>query len=226
AQIDPARRELIQLGYNQPLEGKAPISGYLFYYKNMPEFVRSNLTLRLAVAPVYVDSELGIAHALGPNTDLGLGIAGGGFADSYYEIRDGKYLKGESFVGHDGEGSVSVYHLFNPGARIPLYGVARVAAHYSVFTEDSSTDDTFEIPDSQLIGRVRAGLRWGGREPLMRPELAMELSLWYEGEFRSQPGDYGFNHDRPLNQEAHLFWGRAMLAYTFPEWKNTFTVNL
>ena len=86
-QIDPARRELIQLGYNQAFEGRAPISGYAFYYNNAPYFHSTNLALRLAVAPVYLDSELGIRSVLGPNTDLGLGLAGGGFADTYSEIR-------------------------------------------------------------------------------------------------------------------------------------------
>src|SRR5437764_14714350 len=83
AQIDPSKRELIQLGYNLPLEGSGPINAYAFYYLNLPQFVHTNLTLRLAVAPVYMDSELGFARALGEYTDLGVGLAGGGFADTY-----------------------------------------------------------------------------------------------------------------------------------------------
>src|ERR1041385_4805846 len=82
AQIDPNKRELIQLGYNLPLEGSGPLNAYAFYYLNVPHFVRTNLTVRLAVAPVYLDSELGISQALGPNTDVGLGLAGGGFGPS------------------------------------------------------------------------------------------------------------------------------------------------
>src|SRR5690349_1331864 len=86
AQIDPQRRELIQLGYNQPLEGRGPLAAYGFYYLNKPQFLqRTNLTLRLAVAPVYIDSEFGISQALSPRTDVGFGLAGGGFADSYSE---------------------------------------------------------------------------------------------------------------------------------------------
>ncbi len=88
-QIDPFKRELIEVGYNAALEGHAPLSAYAFYYRNQPDFLRTNLTLRLAVAPTYLDSELGIRHALGENTDLGIGVAGGGFADSYLEIRPG-----------------------------------------------------------------------------------------------------------------------------------------
>src|SRR5262245_20046760 len=86
AQIDPVRRELIQLGYTQPLQGRGPLAAYGFYYLNKPQFLhRTNLTLRLAVAPVYLDSELGVARVLSPSTDVGFGIAGGGFADSYSE---------------------------------------------------------------------------------------------------------------------------------------------
>src|SRR5436190_15617094 len=87
AQIDPTRRELIQLGFNAPLIGHGPPAAYGYYFLNKPNaFAQSNLTLRLAVAPVYLDSELGISHALGDNTDLGVGFGGGGFADTYYEV--------------------------------------------------------------------------------------------------------------------------------------------
>src|SRR5688572_20180690 len=141
AQIDPAKRELIQLGYNQPLEGRAPISAYAFYYLNLPHFYRTNLTLRLAVAPLYMDSELGIAQAIGPRTDLGIGLAGGGFADGYNEIRGGRYLEGESFSGHGGGISANLYHLFNPTQLIPLNGVMRIEAHYSTYIRDGDTDD-------------------------------------------------------------------------------------
>ena len=71
AQIDPTKRELIQLGYNQPFQGLGPLAAYGFYYLNKPNyFDHTNLTLRLAVAPVYMDSELGISKVFGPNTDV------------------------------------------------------------------------------------------------------------------------------------------------------------
>src|SRR5580700_7824999 len=109
AQIDPVQRDLIQFGYNQAFEGHQPLGAYAFYYHNQPDFLRTNMTLRLAVAPVYLDSEVGFSGILGPNTDLGLGLAGGGFADGYSEIRDGKYYPGESFDGHAVEFSASLY---------------------------------------------------------------------------------------------------------------------
>ena len=111
AQIDPEKRRLFQLGYNQPLQGRGPLSGYAFYYFNQPGFIQTNLTLRLAIAPVYVDSELGIREALSPHTDLAVGLAGGGFADTYTEIRGGKYWREESFTGNGAEAGAIVTGL-------------------------------------------------------------------------------------------------------------------
>src|SRR5438105_9532288 len=45
SQIDPEERHLIQLGYNQSVEGHGPIAGYGFYYHNQPHFLTTNLTL-------------------------------------------------------------------------------------------------------------------------------------------------------------------------------------
>ena len=225
-QIDPAKRELIQLGYNQPLEGRAPISAYAFYYLNLPHFYRTNLTLRLAVAPLYMDSEVGIAQAIGPRTDLGIGLAGGGFADGYNEIRGGRYLEGESFSGHGGGVSANLYHLFNPAQRIPLNGVMRIEAHYSTYIRDGDTDDNFELPNDKGSINLRSGLRWGGREPLMLPDVAMELSIWQESQFRANSGFYGFNDDRRIQISSHLFWARGLLTYTLPKLQHSFTVNL
>ena len=225
AQIDPVKRDLIQFGYNQPTEGRAPLAGYAFYYHNEPGFLRTNLTLRMEVAPTYLDSELGFAHALGPNTDLGIGLAGGGFADSYNEIRGGKWIEGESFDGHGGELSASVYHLFNPAQEIPLNLVVRGTAHYSVFARNE-TAANFQLPADGADFAFRTGLRYGGIEPTLFPELAMELSVWYEGQFRTDAGGYGFNDDRQLEPDTHLFWGSAALSYTLPQSKQNFFVRV
>jgi len=226
AQIDPSKRELIQLGYVQPLEGSGPLSGYAFYYLNVPNFVHTNLTLRLAVAPVYLDSEVGLSHLLGPNTDLGIGIAGGGFADTYSEVRRGKYIRAESFTGHGGGGSISLYHLFNPGERIPLNGVLRAEAHSSFYERDNKTDPNFVLPHDRTAFNIRSGIRWGGKEPLVLSPFAMEVSAWYEGQIRTSSGDYGFDGDRKVQQMSHLFWARALLGYTFPNWKHNINVSL
>jgi len=226
AQIDPVQRDLIQIGYNQPAEGHAPFAGYAFYYHNQPDFLRTNLTLRLALAPVYLDSELGFVNGFGPNTDFALGLAGGGFADSYDEIRSGTFYPGESFDGHSAEISASIYHLFNPADEVPLNFILRGTAHYSVYAANDGTAPGFQLPDDHGTFSVRTGLRWGGVEPTLFPPLAMELSVWYEGQLRTDIGTYGFNGDRKLKQQSHLFWAEAALAYTLPESQQNFYVRL
>jgi len=231
AQLDPVKRELIQVGYNQPIVGQAPLAGYAFYYYNQPGFLNTNLTLRLAIAPVYLDSELGIRNVLGTNTDVGIGLAGGAYADSYFEVQQGKYLASQSFDGYGGILSGSVYHLFNPGQLIPLNGVLRGEAHYASYARTGDTDPNFTIPQDLTTFNVRTGLRLGGMEPLMNPDVAMELSIWYEGQFRENYGYYGFPvggtlGDRQVEAASHLFWGRALFAYTLPKSKQNFLVSL
>lgn len=224
AQIDPEHRQLVHLGYNQPLEGRGPIAGYAYYYHNEPHFVRENLTLRAAVAPTYLDSELGIANALSPQTDLGIGVAGGGFADNYSEVRQGNLRQDESFTGYGGQTSLSIYHTFNPlpegrtpaaVSEIPLQAVLRNTLRYSTYETSSKTASDFAVPDDKVAYHLRAGLRWGGREPLIEPRAAGELSAWYEGQFRTDAQKFGFDRDREIEAQTHLFWCRALAAYTF-----------
>ena len=226
AQIDPVQRDLIQFGYNSVLEGHQPLAAYAYYYHNQPDFLRTNLTLRLALAPVYLDSELGFVGALGPNTDLGLGFAGGGFADDYNEIRGGQFYPTESFEGDGAEMSASLYHLFNPGDLIPLNFMLRGTAHYAFYSGNDNTAPNFQTPADHGDFSVRTGFRWGGVEPTLFPALAMELSVWYEGHLRGNSGNYGFNGDRQLNEQSHLFWTEAALAYTLPQSQQSFYVRL
>ena len=72
AQIDPVKRDLIQFGYNQPTEGKAPLAAYAYYYHNQPDFLRTNLTLRLALPlGVMVFSLLAMAWWVGRHPHQG-----------------------------------------------------------------------------------------------------------------------------------------------------------
>ena len=232
-QIDPIKRELVQIGYNAALQGHAPLSGYAFYYMNNPNFLQTNLALRLAIAPTYMDSELGIREVLSPQTDFGIGLAGGGFADSYAEVRQGRFRPDESFVGYGAEGSLNLYHLVNPGGKIPLNAVLRGIVHYSTYDDSKDTDDDFTVPDSEVTFRVRTGLRWGGREPTLFPSLAMELAIWYQGEFRSDNQVYGRlglpesdpRGPREIESQSHTFWGQAYLAYMTPR-SNSFYLSL
>lgn len=223
-QVDPEHRQLVQVGYNQPVQGKAPFAGYAFYYHNEPGFIRTNWTLRAAVAPVYADMELAFRGVGTPATDVAVGIAGGGFADSYAEIRQGRWLREESFLGHAGEANVSVYHRFNPLpagrepaslGEVPLQGVLRGSYRKSLFERDGKTGDGFELPEDVGVASVRAGVRWGGREPLMTPDFAVELSAWYQGSWRFDSGRYGYAMDRNVEEAVHQFWGRALVGWTF-----------
>src|SRR5450432_1437454 len=99
AQIDPEHRNLLELGYDQPLAGQGPQGVYAYYYYNNPDFFKTNTALRLAIAPAYVDGEVGFKHLLSPTTDVGLGFNGGMFGANYYEVRQGDYVKSESFNG-------------------------------------------------------------------------------------------------------------------------------
>lgn len=225
SQIDPVQRDLVQIGYNAALQGHPPISAYAFYYHNTPEFLRTNLALRIAVAPTYIDSELGVREALGPRTDLGIGAAGGGFADSYAEIRQGTYLPAESFVGHGAQLSLSAYHRFNPEAMIPLHGIVRTSARASFYNDSDSTDPDFVLPDNRGTFALRSGVRWGGREPTLYPSLAMTVSAWYEGQYRTSHGVYGYD-DREVEPASHLIWAEAGLVYTTDDRRHNFEVTL
>jgi len=38
----------------------------------------------------------------------------------------------------------------------------------------------------------------------------MEVSAWYEGQYRTGAGAYGLDGDRVLEPRAELFWGRGV----------------
>jgi hypothetical protein len=227
AQIDPEPRNLLQLGINQSLHDDGPTAAYAFYYWNQPDVPATNMTLRLAIAPVYLDGELGFRGLLGENTDLGVGVFGGGFYNSYYEIRQGNYYRNESFNGNGGGAALSLYHLFNPDATVPLNGILRAGMNYHVFSDTSDTADNFTLPDNQPFYTLRTGLRWGGKEPLLAPRLAAELSVWYDLEYRPQPGTYGFRGGNwELNSVSHRFLGSARLIYTMPRSEHYLALGL
>src|SRR5208282_3245066 len=138
----------------------------------------------------------------------------------------GTYQPSKSFEGSGGEISASVYHLFNPGDLIPLNLVLRGTAHYSAYDRGSDTAPDFVLPGERGTFSVRTGLRWGGIEPTLFPALAMELSVWYEGELRTSYGPYGINGAYQTEEQSHLFWMEAALSYTLPESQQNFYVRL
>ncbi len=226
AQVDTEKRQLVQFGYNQSFQGAAPIAAYAFYHLNLPDWPRAGQVLRLSVAPVYVDGELAFREGIGQQTDVAVGLAGGGFADGHSEIRGGKFLREESFNGHGGEVSGSIYHLFNPGARIPLNGIVRAALHFSEYDRDSRTAPGFVLPSDTGSLRLRTGLRYGGSEPVLAPKMAMELSVWHETDIRFNSGNYGLAGDRRVEPQSHQFWARALMSYEVPDRGDYFAVNL
>jgi hypothetical protein len=82
AQIDPAPRQILHVGANSSLHDQGPLGAYLFYYWNMPN-ITTNVFLRLAIAPVFVDSETGFKSLIAKDTDLAVGAFGGLYANSY-----------------------------------------------------------------------------------------------------------------------------------------------
>jgi hypothetical protein len=223
AQIDPDHRMLVQAGYNQPLEGRGPVAAYAYLYWNQPNVPWTNTTLRTAIAPTYLDAELGFSDALGEGTSLGLGLAGGGFADSYADMQLGQLVDAESFFGAGAEASVSLYHIFNPmphGERpdslseVPLQFVLRNSLRGSFYSPNDTTAPDFEVPETVPTYNLRTGLRWGGREPELFAD-AFEISGWYELLVRSRAETYGFNQDLMLEHVSQLYWGRMLFAHMF-----------
>lgn len=97
-------RSLLQIGYDQPMNGRGPQAVYAYYYYNRPDIAGTNVALRLAIAPastwtVNLDSRKCFHRT---REYLGVGIYGGAFADNYYDVRQGNYRLGESFDGHGG----------------------------------------------------------------------------------------------------------------------------
>src|SRR5436190_7682848 len=167
-QIDPKSRNLLEVGFDQPLVGRGPMGVYAYYYYNNPSFLSSNSVLRLAAAPVYLDSELGFRGVLTPYTDIGIGLFGGGWADNYYEVRQGHYYKDESFKGSGGGAAIGIYHLINPGMLIPLHAIVRAGGRYTAYRR-ADTASEFDLPSDRVTMFTRAGLRFGGKEPVLYP---------------------------------------------------------
>lgn len=213
AQVDPERRRLLHLGLDRPMSGSGPAGAYVFFYSNEPQFLRKNMNLRMVLAPVYIDGELGFTK-VARQTDGALGVAGGGFVESYNEVRAGHYHKDESFDGHTLAANGSLYPRLSPDSwRIPLNMVLRIGAHASWYGSRSDTAANFGLPKDHIDWRFRAGLRLGGAPPDLSPARAAEISLWYQGYLRDRHGTYGFSGDRRMEQHTHLFWSRAMISF-------------
>ena len=213
AQIDPIDRHLLEVGYDQPLAGHGPQAIYAYYYYNSPELFGPDVALRVAVAPAYLDSEIGFKHLLSPSTDVGIGVSGGVYGDNYYEVRRGNFIKTESFNGDGGGASVGIYQLIDPGVLIPLNLVARGGIHYSTYRDTAGTSPDFKLPRNQADAFTLVGLRLAGIQPTLYPDLALELSAWAERQWHFDNGMYGFDNDRNVGPHTDLYWLYLNLDY-------------
>jgi hypothetical protein len=222
AQIDDQKRYLLEGGYEDGLGNPGPNSAYAFLYMNRPDIAGKGTALRMAVAPVYLDAELGVPGLLGGRTDAGFGFSGGGYAFSRKEVVRGDQRFGESFIGHGFGPSLALYpKLFNVGP-VPVSGVARISAMYRDYQAESGTDPNFVLPPDQWTAFARAGLRAGGQEPGLGRRPAIEVSFWAENRYREKPGRYGFNGDRSVARTANLYWARALFVLpTGGGWKTS-----
>jgi len=214
-QIDPMVRNLVEVGYDQPLTGHGPAAAYAYYYYSQPDIFSKDVGLRAAIAPAYVDSEIGLKHLLSPTTDVGLGLAGGAFGDNVYDVRQGRYLETESFYGSGGGAAISLYQLLDPGVKIPLNLVIRGGFHYSSYFDTAQTASNFKLPRDQLNAFTRVGLRFAGKQPYLYPKLGLEVSAWFERQRHFNDDAYGFDDDRSITPATNLYWVYAGLDYTF-----------
>lgn len=213
AQIDPSRRFQLEGGYEQGFLQPGPGAPYFFVYLNRPNVLHSSTTLRLAVAPVYVDSELGVRDAFGPYADASLGFSGGGYAFGQTEIFRGDERRGESFTGHGGGPSFTVYPRFGKLGPAPLNGVLRIGATYTDYRRNRATAPQFVLPENEWTALFRGGLRWGGQPPGLDKAPAGELSAWWESRAREHSIRYGYNGDRAAEGQTNLYWSRILLNY-------------
>ncbi len=217
AQIDPEPRANLELGLEGPLRGKGNASGYAFFLWNRPHFLEEDWYLRVILAPTYLTSELVLDRWPAEGHAIGLGIAGGFFPYNFDEFRGGSHREEESFWGHGGEVTLSYYRRILITDILPLEGQLRLRPQYVVY-QRNGTDPRFRIPGDTAIYSGRAGLRLGGVPPELAPDLALELSAWYEPSYRDVAGAYGFP-DRPQDLEhfTQRTWARAGGILTLSE---------
>jgi hypothetical protein len=213
AQMDPNRRLQLEGGYEQGLGQPGPKSPYFYLYLNRPHVFHSSSTLRMAIAPVYVDAELGIRKFFGPFADAGIGLSGGGYAFGQTEVFRGDERRGESFVGHGGGPSFTAYPRVVKIGPVPVHGVFRVSASYADYRRNNSTAPQFVLPQNEWTASFRGGLRMGGQPPGLDKSPAGEASLWWESRAREHTLKYGFNGDRTTQGQTNLYWTRLLINY-------------
>jgi hypothetical protein len=209
AQVDPEPRANLELGVEGPLRGDGPLSGYAFFLWNRPHFVEEDWYLRVILAPTFVTSELVVDRWPADGHALGFGAGGGLFPYNFDELRGGSHIEGESFWGHGGEATLTYYRRLTLWDVLPIEGQLRLRPQYVAY-DKNGTDSAFRLPADTPIVHGRAGIRVGGVPPELLPELALELSLWYEASYRAVADAYGFEDaPRSLEHLTDRAWARA-----------------
>ncbi|HEV8676030.1 MAG TPA: hypothetical protein VGX21_18495 [Methylomirabilota bacterium] len=209
AQVDPEPRANLELGVEGPLRGDGPISGYGFFLWNRPHFLDDDWYLRVILAPTYLTSELVFDNMPAPGHAIGVGVAGGLFPYNFDEFRNGSHIEHESFWGHGAESTLTYYRRILIADILPVEGQLRLHPQY-VFYERNGTDRRYRLPADTAIYSGRAGVRVGGVPPELLPDVALELSLWYEPTYRQEAGAYGLpEHPQETEHFTQRVWVRA-----------------
>jgi hypothetical protein len=209
AQIDPEPRRNLELGVEGPLKGNGPISGYGFFLWNQPHFIDEDWYLRVVFAPTFLISDLVRDRWPAPGHAVGVGLGGGSFPYNFDEFRNGSHIQRESFWGHGVEATASYYRRLKLFDLLPVEGSVRVHPQY-VFYQRSDTAHRFRLPDATPIYGGRVGIRAGGEPPELFPDVALEVSAWYEVNWRQQAEAYGFP-ETPIQTQStpQQAWARA-----------------
>jgi hypothetical protein len=163
--------------------------------------LENDLYLRIVFTPTYhLTGEL--VRDRWPADGHAFGLGGGLFPYNFEEFREGDHKNRESFYGHGGEPTLSYYRRVKIADLLPIEAQARLRPQHVVYDKSSSTASRFRLPADTPIYTGRVGVRVGGEPPELLPDLALELSLWYEISYRQNAEPYGFP-ESPLPTERH-----------------------
>ncbi len=186
------------------------MSGYGFLLWNRPHVLHEDLYWRVVVAPTFLTSELVRDRWPKSGHAIGVGLGGGFFPYNFDEFRNGVHMERESFWGHGGEVTLSYYRRLKIADLVPIEGQLRLRPQYVVYQGAGDTDSRFRLPADTAIYEGRAGIRVGGEPPELLPEVALELSVWYEPSYRQEADAYGFPERRQaLHHVTQRSWARA-----------------
>lgn len=217
AEIDPVRRNNLEFAFEGPLRGNGPLGGVGFLLINRPHFPTKDTYLMTVISP-YLYTEITRDKLPAEGHALGLGIGGGFLANDFEQVRNGSYKRQESFRGNGADAALSYYLRPSPiGGVLPVDGIVRATTRYADYLKGADTESAYKLPADTFIHGARVGVRIGGIPPELLPEKALELSLWYEADYRVKTGLHGLpgrqQETEHLTQQA---WGR--LGGTMPVW--------